>query len=148
MAAKMSHKSFSFRLPTKNLPATATPFKFPSSSPVFFFLSILFVFVVVGIPGFVWIWVCFLVEECPKMPLLKKNSFPLSHPLPDLRPDELVFQIPFTGEVFRSYPYPLLSTNFFLVFPLFLSSLFLRITSVVTISCLPRSWAGTWLTSS
>ena len=40
------------------------------------------------------------------MPLLKKKAFPLLEPPKDLDPNELVYQVRFTKELFRDYQYP------------------------------------------
>jgi hypothetical protein len=40
------------------------------------------------------------------MPLLKKKPFTLLEPPKDLEPNELVYQVRFTKEIFRDYVYP------------------------------------------
>lgn len=47
------------------------------------------------------------------MPLWKKKPYPLSPPPQDLKPDELVFQVRFTREVFRSYEEYLAKINLY-----------------------------------
>lgn len=42
----------------------------------------------------------------PTMPLLKKKPFTLLEPPKDLEPNELVYQVRFTKEIFRDYEYP------------------------------------------
>lgn len=41
------------------------------------------------------------------MPLLRRKPFALAEPPEELKPDELVYQIRFTKEIFRDYPYPI-----------------------------------------
>lgn len=40
------------------------------------------------------------------MPLLKRKPFPLAKLPNDLDPNELVYQVRFTEEIFRDYEYP------------------------------------------
>lgn len=47
------------------------------------------------------------------MPLLKKRPLPIAEPPADLRPDERVWQVRFTKEIFRSYPEYLERMNLF-----------------------------------
>lgn len=41
------------------------------------------------------------------MPLLRRKPFALAEPPQDLKPDEHVYQIRFTKEIFQDYPYPI-----------------------------------------
>jgi len=41
------------------------------------------------------------------MPLLRRKPFALAEPPEELKPDEPVYQIRFTKEIFRDYPYPI-----------------------------------------
>jgi len=44
------------------------------------------------------------------MPLLRRKPFSLAEPPEELKPDEPVYQIRFTKEIFRDYPYPISSS--------------------------------------
>lgn len=41
------------------------------------------------------------------MPLLRRKPFSLAEPPEDLKPDEPVYQIRFTKEIFQDYQYPI-----------------------------------------
>lgn len=48
----------------------------------------------------------FICTEFIRMPLLKRKPFPLAKLPNDLDPNELVYQVRFTEEIFRDYEYP------------------------------------------
>ncbi len=47
------------------------------------------------------------------MPLLKRRPYTVMKPPKDLKPNEEVFQVRFTKEIFRDYQYPVILFFFF-----------------------------------
>ncbi len=47
------------------------------------------------------------------MPLLKRRPYTVMKPPKDLKPNEEVFQVRFTKEIFRDYQYPVIFFFFF-----------------------------------
>lgn len=71
------------------------------------FRSFLFLFTKLG-----FLFICF--NFAGEMPLLKRKPFSVLETPDDLKPEEMVFQIRFTKEIFRDYRY--IDTNVFLLF--------------------------------